>query len=1184
MRITDLHIDGFGVWHDLTLRSLSPGMTAFYGPNEAGKTTLLQFLRSVLYGISPARRKQYLPPLVGGLPGGWLNVDGESGEVKIQRIADRGPNDVGKVTIFSSDGVEHGDRQLLEALEHVDEMTYNNVFAVGLREIQELGTLSGTAAAQWLYRLASGVDRVSLYDVIHLLRGSLARLLNVTDTKSTIRELVECREVLQGELHELIEKGRRWAQSAVKLRELADEIQAMQDESKQLGKQGRHLETAINLKPLWIQRDRLDKQIASYDHLVPLSDSAIAELEELNERVAAHQRDRDLCKAQRKQLRSEVESLDINQMLEANTSRLLGLEEQQEWIGGLERQMEELDEEVVALENRCEAEQAQLVNRWLADGVHAGPVSPDLLDQLQPQARAIEAAKTLVDQAEAELAARHHSERNYRDQLTTAVANSDKRGLPGDIEATSNLVATLRHRLEVEQRVGQARSELRNLEQKNYEFAESQLLSLNWFSFLLIAFVVSCVLAGSRLIGWLPEGSMLHLLAGWVGPLGIVGCIAAVVGKFVREWMAGDRLDTWELEREHAEESLKQAQEEQEKLTQEVPLAKGAAALKLEQAEHHLSELEKTLPVENERRAAQQEIVTAESRLEQSRKKHEVALSNWQNKVRSLGLAERVRPVDIDGINRNSRKLEDLQERKAGRREERDRRHREFETVVKRIRNLAVEASLVEEAMTPLEQLAHMLEVHRVQQGQLKQRDALKVRARKLKTDETRHARVVLELTGRREAMFKQWCVEDEPALRQLADKHAKSDKLREKRKGICREIVAAIGRRGSEKDFAASMVPEKMESLQQDLQAITARDEQIGVELKELLERRGQLVEQQRHRAEDRSLAYKQLEIDEIDQQIYRARKAWRERAVVYGMLERIQEEYEKNRQPETLLEASGYLRKLTDGRYTRVWTPLAMDVLFVETADGESLPVEVLSTGTREQLFVSLRMAMVAMYGRRGIQLPMILDDVLVNFDADRTRTAVEVLHDFSKQGHQLLFFTCHKHVWRMFQEIKADARDLPDRFETGTSVEPVEASVIQPQNIDSEPWEVDEEGKEIGESRFERVPEHAQERKIRQIEVVQSPEPLPDYSYEETLDLEPPPVTEFEYEFEDPDQPDSQPTEVEYTWGSRLDVASTRVPPTPQEEHAVGQNVDPMVQPLAGVGASVGRDQQGSPDSDR
>ena len=44
----------------------------FYGPNEAGKSTLMNFLRAVLYGVTPQRRKRYLPPLAGGRPGGWL--------------------------------------------------------------------------------------------------------------------------------------------------------------------------------------------------------------------------------------------------------------------------------------------------------------------------------------------------------------------------------------------------------------------------------------------------------------------------------------------------------------------------------------------------------------------------------------------------------------------------------------------------------------------------------------------------------------------------------------------------------------------------------------------------------------------------------------------------------------------------------------------------------------------------------------------------------------------------------------------------------------------------------------------------------------------------------------------------------------------------------------------------------
>ena len=51
MKITDLEIDGFGVWHDLKLNNLSRRVTAFYGPNEAGKTTVMHFVR-----FSPLRR------------------------------------------------------------------------------------------------------------------------------------------------------------------------------------------------------------------------------------------------------------------------------------------------------------------------------------------------------------------------------------------------------------------------------------------------------------------------------------------------------------------------------------------------------------------------------------------------------------------------------------------------------------------------------------------------------------------------------------------------------------------------------------------------------------------------------------------------------------------------------------------------------------------------------------------------------------------------------------------------------------------------------------------------------------------------------------------------------------------------------------------------------------------------
>jgi hypothetical protein len=58
------------------------------------------------------------------------------------------------------------------------------------------------------------------------------------------------------------------------------------------------------------------------------------------------------------------------------------------------------------------------------------------------------------------------------------------------------------------------------------------------------------------------------------------------------------------------------------------------------------------------------------------------------------------------------------------------------------------------------------------------------------------------------------------------------------------------------------------------------------------------------------------------------------------------------------------------------------------------------------------------------------MVLDDVFVNYDAGRTRTACDVLRQFAKQGHQLLVFTCHEHVWQMFKDIQVDTRRIPNR----------------------------------------------------------------------------------------------------------------------------------------------------------
>src|SRR3954469_24114609 len=556
MKITDLKIDGFGVWHDLTLRGMSAELTVFYGPNEAGKSTLMQFMRSILYGMSPMRRERYLPPVKGGRPGGWLKVQTDNGPLTIQRYADRGPTDVGKVTIITADGEEQGDRLLRESLEHVDEPTYLNIFAVGLREVQELGSLSDTAAAQWLYRLTSGLDRISLYDVIHMLEGTRLRLLNSWEEKSELRTLLSRQEQLRGELDELVAKGRRWTQSAVKLREIAEEVEQRQAEAKAIALRARKLEVAISIKPLWIKRTKIDDQLERFISLRPLEEGTIESLDDSSKRIEEHERQRDILKGQRQQLRDEAQRLGINDVLVRNGKRLEALLEQQDWLQSVQRMATELGEEVKHLEARLASENERLSHEWTGAGKLPPRITTEIVDQLTPQARAVETTEQMIAAAKHELEFHRTGHEEFRTQIETAITHGEKLGLPKDVEAAGDLVAQLRRRQQLEQRVVTAHNQVEELQAQAHDLVDDQVVSLELFMFLGTLFVGGFVALAAW---WFLPATVFGKYGGWIAVAGIGGSIVSFLIKFLAESSAYDRFDACHYEIETALDALETA-------------------------------------------------------------------------------------------------------------------------------------------------------------------------------------------------------------------------------------------------------------------------------------------------------------------------------------------------------------------------------------------------------------------------------------------------------------------------------------------------------------------------------------------------------------------------------------------------------------------------------------------------
>ena len=134
----------------------------------------------------------------------------------------------------------------------------------------------------------------------------------------------------------------------------------------------------------------------------------------------------------------------------------------------------------------------------------------------------------------------------------------------------------------------------------------------------------------------------------------------------------------------------------------------------------------------------------------------------------------------------------------------------------------------------------------------------------------------------------------------------------------------------------------------------------------------------------------------------------------------------------PWRLRGGARWLPRLTDGRYPSITTAIDEARLEVHDADGEIWNPERLSRGTREQVFLALRLALIRDLGRHDVSLPVVMDDALVNFDDARARSAARVLVEFIAEqasDRQMLVLTCHEHVARIFAAAGAHVRSFTD-----------------------------------------------------------------------------------------------------------------------------------------------------------
>ncbi|RKH38195.1 ATP-binding protein, partial [Corallococcus llansteffanensis] len=199
LRIDRFQVDGFGHFSGYS-GAPGPGLTLLYGPNEAGKSTLLAFLRGVLFGFEKRGQPERYEP-EGALFGGELSLDTAAGPLVVRRRVGKRASE-GTLTVRTPEGQPLPETLLSQVLADVPRELFFEVFAFRLDELssfQRLAQQRGVSEAlfaagmQGARRLPEAVERLRKdAEALYAPRGQKPELNRVLkeleDVQQALRE------------------------------------------------------------------------------------------------------------------------------------------------------------------------------------------------------------------------------------------------------------------------------------------------------------------------------------------------------------------------------------------------------------------------------------------------------------------------------------------------------------------------------------------------------------------------------------------------------------------------------------------------------------------------------------------------------------------------------------------------------------------------------------------------------------------------------------------------------------------------------------------------------------------------------------------------------------------------------------------------------------------------------------
>lgn len=427
MYISSFHINGFGIFNNVSGEGLQPGISIFFGKNEAGKSTCLEFFRTMLTGY-PEKNKigsRSFEPLNGGRPGGSLLLQWQEGSMCLFRA----PAAYGGLRLNSPDGqVLHADK-LDKLLGGIDRTAYRRVFGFSLDELERWDKKDNESIRNALYGATFGPGLVPPGEVLDTITKEMGKIYKPRGATQPLS--VELDELAK--IHTRIAQlQKEYSQYNDIANELVEQKQIMANASakrEDLELARLRLERRQGVRQQWEQWNILRHKLAKLPEAPSgFPEDAQARLARLQTERSACERDVAEAKERLRQIICNVDAIAVNTELLAELAQLRRLAERKNSYRQAASQIALLEEIATRAEESLRSGLAQLGPDWDCERIRNTDRSIFTREGIEKQAtemgearmghqaalasltsanREVDLAQANVEKAETALAAQH---------------------------------------------------------------------------------------------------------------------------------------------------------------------------------------------------------------------------------------------------------------------------------------------------------------------------------------------------------------------------------------------------------------------------------------------------------------------------------------------------------------------------------------------------------------------------------------------------------------------------------------------------------------------------------------------------------------------------------------------------------------------------------------------------------